>query len=70
LPIINIRSSGYHFYDQPEGVDQNMMFVPFNFLVAIKAGILALRGGLATRTIRTARRRFGQTSLALVFPVV
>jgi hypothetical protein len=54
-PIIQLRSRDDHRHNQPQGIDQDMPFAPFNFLVPIKANLLALRRRLDTLAIGTAR---------------
>ena len=66
-PIIHVSRRDDHRHDQPEGIDQDMPFAPFDFLVPIKADVHPLRRRLDTLAIRTARGGFGKTPLALAF---
>src|SRR5215831_9474554 len=68
-PIIHISRSDDHRHNQPQGIDQEMPFAPFEFLVPVKTDVLPLRRRLDALAIRTARGRLGETSLALPFPL-
>src|SRR5215471_4806912 len=67
--IIRIGCCDDDRHDQPQGIDQDMPFASFDFLVPIKADVLPLCRRLDALTISTARGGFGPPALALAFPL-
>src|SRR4029434_746831 len=68
-PIIHISSRDDHRHNEPERVHEDMPFASFDFLVSVKADVRPLRRRLDALTIGTARGGFGETPLALAFPL-